>query len=73
MSAKQVKELNTATTAAGEVSVGRTEWIVDSAADLAGLPPVGPGSVAYKADGSYIAIYDGTNWVQWTGGEAEGE
>lgn len=26
------------------------------------------GSVAYTADGSYIAIFDGEQWTQWGGG-----
>lgn len=43
--------------------------------DSAELPTDVPvGSVAYKADLSYMAMFDGTEWVQWnpTGGDDSG-
>ena len=47
----------------------KTEWMIDSSSDLSGIPKVAPGSVAYTADLSYMAMYDGTEWKQIGGGE----
>lgn len=40
------------------------EFIIDSSTDLADLPECAPGSLAYTADLSYRAQYDGTSWHQ---------
>ena len=47
----------------------KTEWLIDSSDDLSGIAKVAPGSVAYTADLSYMAMYDGTQWKQIGGGE----
>ena len=69
MAARQVKDVSAVATESGVTYTRQTEWIIDGAADLVEITEAAAGSVAYKADGSYIAIFDGTNWVQWTGGE----
>lgn len=54
----------------GNVTTGyhKCEYLVDSESDVADIPRVAPGSVAYTADLSYMAMYDGEDWVQ-IGGE----
>lgn len=47
----------------------RLEFIVDSSSDLANLPECAPGSIAYSADMSVIAMYDGTQWAIIKGGD----
>ena len=47
----------------------KTEWLIDSETDTADIPEVAPGSVAYTADLSYMAMWDGTDWVQIGGGD----
>ena len=64
MSAQQVHTEKTS-------SFYKTEWLIESSTDLAEITHVAPGSIAYTADGSYFAMYDGTQWVQW-GGESNG-
>ena len=46
----------------------KTEWLIDTEADTSEIPEVAPGSVAYTADLSYMAMWDGTDWVQIGGG-----
>lgn len=46
----------------------KTEWIVDNSADVANIPKVAPGSMAYTADMTYMAMYDGTQWKRIGGG-----
>lgn len=41
----------------------KREWIVDSASDVSSITNAAPGSVAYTADLSYMAMFDGTEWV----------
>lgn len=53
----------------GWLTSARREFLVDSAADTANLPKCDVGSIAYKADMSYIAMYDGETWVE-IGGDA---
>lgn len=48
----------------GGPSLARKEFLVTSAADVADIPECEAGSVAYTADFSYIAMYNGTEWVQ---------
>lgn len=67
MAAVQVKTNAPYVTEDGVIYVDKSEWLIQSAEDLAGIPPVAPGSVAYKADGSLIYTWDGTQWVQWGG------
>ena len=45
------------------------ELLIDSSSDTASLPDCLPGSVAYTADLSYMAMFDGTTW-QRIGGAA---
>lgn len=40
------------------------EFIIGSSSDLTGLPDCAPGSLAYTADLSYRAQFDGTTWHQ---------
>ena len=47
----------------------RREFLVESAADTENLPECDPGSVAYTADLSFMAMYDGETWVE-IGGDA---
>lgn len=47
----------------------KSEWIVSGASDLANIPAVAAGSVAYSADLSFIAMFDGTQWVTIKGGD----
>ena len=51
--------------------VRKAEFQIDGSEDLADIPLVAPGSVAYKADGSYVAVFNGEEWVQWGGGANE--
>lgn len=67
MAAVQVKTMATQVIEGEVVYVDKSEWLIASAGDLAGIPPVAPGTVAYKADGSLIYTWDGTQWVQWGG------
>lgn len=67
MAATQVKTNAPHVTEDGVIYVDKSEWLIQSAEDLAEIPPVAPGSVAYKPDASLIYIYDGTTWVQWGG------
>lgn len=54
----------------GSVHVLRKlEFLIGSAADLSSIPDCAPGSVAYTADLSYMAMFDGTEWVQIGGGD----
>lgn len=51
---------------------GPTPWhrqevlMKDKTVELPTDLPVG--SIAYTADGSYITVWDGENWVEWGGG-----
>ena len=47
----------------------KTEWMIDSSSDLSGIPKVAPGSVAYTADMTYMAMFDGTEWHELGGGD----
>lgn len=40
------------------------EFLIDSSSDLSGLPECAPGSVAYTADLSYMAMWDGSTWTK---------
>lgn len=44
-------------------------FLVDGSSDLAGLPECAPGSFAYTADMTFIAQYDGSEWVIIKGGD----
>jgi hypothetical protein len=54
--------------AAGTLETYKTEWLITSSADLEDIPPVAPGSVAYTADLTYMAMFDGDTWQQIGGG-----
>ena len=73
MAAVQVKDISMKTDPeTGAVSyLPKSEWILGSSSDTSEIPDVAPGSVAYTADGTYIAVYDGTQWVQWGGAQGE--
>lgn len=45
----------------------RREYMINSSSVLASLPECVAGSIAYTADLSYMAQYDGENWVQMGG------
>lgn len=45
----------------------RREYMIKSSSVLASLPECVAGSTAYTADLSYMAQYDGENWVQMGG------
>lgn len=47
----------------------KSDWLVTSAADVANIPRVAPGSLAYTADLTFIAMYDGTEWKAIKGGD----
>lgn len=40
------------------------EFLIGSSSDLSGLPECAPGSVAYTADLSYMAMWDGSTWTK---------
>ena len=40
----------------------KSEWLIDASTDTSDIPAVAPGSLAYTADLSYMAMYDGTQW-----------
>lgn len=46
----------------------KTEWIVTDSSDLENIPKVAPGSTAYSADMTFIAMFDGTEWKVIRGG-----
>lgn len=46
----------------------KSEWIVTGESDLENIPPVAAGSVAYSADLTFIAMFDGTEWKVIKGG-----
>lgn len=47
----------------------RMELLVGSSSDLASAPECAPGSIAYTADLTFIAMFNGTEWVTIKGGE----
>ncbi len=44
------------------VGIPKAEYMIANEADLANIPEVAPGSVAYTADLTYMAMWDGTEW-----------
>lgn len=56
------------TIAEGTLETYKTEWLIASSSDLADIPPVAPGSVAYTADLTYMAMFDGEAWQTIGGG-----
>lgn len=42
----------------------KLEFIIDDSSDLSNLPECAPGSVAYTADLSYMAMWDGSTWTK---------
>lgn len=70
MSAQQISDIFVETVQPGVLETYRkSEWLIDSSDDLSDIPQVAPGSVAYMPDLSYMAMYDGTQWIQIGGGE----
>lgn len=53
---------------AGTLETYKTEWLIASSSDLEDIPPVAPGSVAYTADLTYMAMFDGEAWQTIGGG-----
>ena len=47
----------------------KSEWLVTGADDVENIPKVAPGSLAYSADLTFVAMYDGTQWVTIKGGD----
>lgn len=71
MAAVEIKYA-TAETTGGVTKVShKGNWLIASAGDLAGIIAPAAGSTAFKADGSLIYMFDGTEWVQWGGSDNE--
>ena len=64
MAARQINDISVETSGGITRSYAKSEWLIDTSSDTASIPKVAPGSVAYTADMSYMAMYDGTQWVQ---------
>ena len=64
MAARQISDISVETVGGVMTAYHKAEYLIDSESDLEGIPTVAPGSVAYTADLTYIAMFDGTNWVQ---------
>lgn len=64
MAARQISDISVETEGGLTKSYAKSEWLIDSSSDTANIPKVAPGSVAYTADLTYMAMYDGTQWVQ---------
>ena len=64
MSATKVENL--VTTREGDTikMLKKSEWLIKSSSDTGSITGIAPGSVAYTADLSYMAMFDGENWVQ---------
>lgn len=46
----------------------RMEFLIGSTSDVSSIPECAPGSIAYTADLSVIAMYDGSEWAYIKGG-----
>ena len=65
MAYQDIRDIATYTDGSGnQVVASKREYLIDSSADTATLPSCAPGSVAYTADLSYMAMFDGTAWTQ---------
>lgn len=63
----QVKPVSVVRGDDGTTVLQLMEFIVGSSSDLASLPDCAPGSLAYTADLTYVAMWDGTQWTEIAG------
>ena len=64
MAVIQVQPAVITTEADGTRVLEKLEFLIGSSADLSSIPACAPGSVAYTADLSYMAMYNGTTWTK---------
>lgn len=69
MAAKQILDTVYEKDGGTEHRYSKTEWLIGSSSDLTDIPEVAPGSVAYTADLTYMAMYDGEEWHQIGGSD----
>ena len=66
-----VTQVNPVVGVRGEDNQGlqRMEFLVGSSSDLSSMPECAPGSIAYTADLSLVAMFDGSSWQIIKGGD----
>lgn len=67
--ATQINDVKYVSGEGNMVRIPKAEYMIANEADLANIPEVAPGSVAYTADLTYMAMYDGTEWVEIGGSD----